>query len=369
MTRGKVIEERWNKDGGDIMSNIEVKELKKEDYELWDELVENSPHGTIFHSSDWLTTCSEILNKKLKIFGCFENEELVGGCSLYVYKSKFLKTASSTIEMTPYGGVILAQSPSAFDDEHFDTIQITNSPDFVDVRPFIWNGWDSKIHYAYYFNLENEIEKSISKKVRNIIRKAIKNNVTIKKLSDASIYYELFSMTFERQNRNPPVTKEFLETMIELLNSKNAGEMWIAEVASAEIVIWDNKRAYRWSAALHTNFKDTGATSLLLYEIFRDLKNRGFKEINLMAANTPQLTKFISGFNPKLVPYYGVEKSSIKFKVATNVYKTIGHIIASRSDKSNESAKMDNHNIGVNKGMIRINGLKNRRYNLCKILF
>ena len=33
------------------------------------------------------------------------------------------------------------------------------------------------------------------------------------------------------------------------------------EVASAEIVIWDNKRAYRWSAASHTNFKDTGAIS------------------------------------------------------------------------------------------------------------
>jgi hypothetical protein len=342
------------------MSNICVRALKKDEYKMWDELVENSPHGTIFHSSDWVTTCSELLNKKLKIFGCFENEELVGGCSLYVYKSKFLKTASSTIGMTPYGGVVLAQSPSskvrereqiyrnivkslfdAFDNEHFDTIQITNSPDFVDVRPFIWYGWDSKILYAYYFNLVNEIEKSISKNVRRTIRKAIKNNVTIKKLSDASIYYQLFSMTFERQNLNPPVTKEFLETITGLLNSKNAGEMWIAEtpsgeVGSAEIVIWDNKRAYRWSAASHADFKDTGVTSLLLYEIFQDLKNRRFKEINLMAANTPHLTKFISSFNPKLVPYYAVVKSSVKYKVATSVYKTIGHIIASRSDKSNE---------------------------------
>lgn len=40
-----------------------------------------------------------------------------------------------------------------------------------------------------------------------------------------------------------------------------------------------------------------------------DLKSRDFKEINLMAANTPHLTKFISSFNPVLVPYYKVEKS------------------------------------------------------------
>jgi lipid II:glycine glycyltransferase (peptidoglycan interpeptide bridge formation enzyme) len=318
------------------MSEIEVRELKKDEYKLWNDLVESSPHGTIFHNSDWLTTCSELLNKRLKIYGCFENEELVGGCSLYIYKLKrFFKTASSIIEMTPYGGVVLSQSPSskvreqeqtysniikllcnAFDNEHFDHIQITNSPDFVDIRPFTWNGWDSKIHYTYYFNLENDVEKNISKNVRWSIRKAIKNNITIKKLNNPSTYYELFSMTFKRQSLKPPITKEFLEKMIDILKTKNTGEMWIAEtssgeVASAEIVIWDNKRAYRWSAASHTNFKDTGATSLLLYEIFQDLKNRGFKEINLMAANTPHLTKFISSFNPRLVPYYSIEKKRL----------------------------------------------------------
>ena len=337
------------------MSEIEVRGLKKNEYKIWDELVEKSPHGTIFHNSSWLSICSNLLNKKLKIYGYFERDHLIGGCSLYIYKLKrFFKMASSRIGMSPYGGVVLAQSPSsklreqehiyrniirclssAFDTEHFAHVKITNSPDFIDIRPFTWNGWDSKVYYAYYFNLGSDIEKNISKKVRNTVRKAIKNNITIRKLSDATIYYELFSMTFERQNLNPPVTKEFLETMIELLNSKNTGEMWIAEtssgeVASAEIVIWDNKRAYRWSAASHTDFKDTGATSLLLYEIFQDLKNRGFKEINLMAANTSHLTKFISSFNSKLVPYYGVKKSSIKFKVATNVYKTIGHIITSK---------------------------------------
>ena len=332
------------------MSEIEIRELKKDEYKMWDELVEKSPHGTIFHSSSWLTIHNELLNKKLKIYGCFENEELVGGCSLYIYKSRFFKMASSTIEMTPYGGVVLEESPSSkvreqeqtyrdiieslcnvFDNEHFYHIYITNSPDFVDIRPFTWNGWDSKIHYAYYFNLENEIEKSVSKKVRNTVRKAIKNNITIKKLNNSTVFYELFSMTFTRQKLKLPVTKNFFEKIFDLLEAKQFGEMWIAEtpsgeVASAEIVIWDTKKAYRWTAASHTDFKDTGATSLLLYEIFQDLKNRGFKEINLMAANTPHLTKFISSFNPRLVPYYEIEKSSTKYKIATNVYKVVGHI-------------------------------------------
>jgi hypothetical protein len=321
------------------MTNIEVRELKKNEYGVWDELVENSPHGTIFHSSDWLTTCSELLNKKLKIFGCFENGQLVGGCSLYTHKLKrFFKVASSTIEMTPYGGVVLAQSQSTkvreqeqtysniikslcntFDNEHFNHIQIINSPDFVDVRPFTWNGWDSKIFYAYYLIL-NDFEKRLSRDPKRNIKKAIKNEISIEKSNDITSFYELFEETFSRQGLKPPVTKGFLVTVFDMLLKYEKGEMWIAktkseEIVAAEIFVYDNKRAYRWSAATHTELRKTGAYSLLLFEVFRDMQNRGFKEINLMAANTPQLTEFITSFNPKLVPYYKVEKSSTKYKL------------------------------------------------------
>ena len=141
------------------MSDIEVRELKIEEYKIWDELVETSPNGTIFHSSDWLTICSKSLNKKLKIYGCFENNKIVAGCSLYNYKlKKIFNAASSTIEMTPYGGIVLSKHPSTkvrtqeltygaivkslcsvLNNKHFDYINITNSPDLIDVRSFIWN--------------------------------------------------------------------------------------------------------------------------------------------------------------------------------------------------------------------------------------
>jgi hypothetical protein len=321
------------------MPEIEIRELKKDEYRLWDELVESSPHGTIFHKSFWLTTCSELLNKKLKIYGCFENDQLVGGCSLYIYKLKrFIKIASSICEMTPYGGVVLAQLPSskvrereqtyrdiikslcnAFDNKHFDHIQITNSPDFIDVRPFIWNGWDSKIFYAYYLIL-NDFEKRLSRDPKRNIKKAIKNEISIEKSNDITSFYELFEETFSRQGLKPPVTKGFLVNVFDMLLKYEKVEMWIAktkseEIAAAEIFVYDNKRAYRWSAATHTELRKTGAYSLLLFKVFKDMQNRGFKEINLMAANTPQLTEFITSFNPKLMPYYKVKKSSTKYKL------------------------------------------------------
>ena len=81
------------------------------------------------------------------------------------------------------------------------------------------------------------------------------------------------------------------------------------EAAAAEVITWDNHMAHRWSAASNFDYKDTGATSLLLFEIFLDLQEKGFDRINLMAGNTPHLSMFISSFNPELVPYYSVEKN------------------------------------------------------------
>lgn len=330
--------------GGEI-KNMEIVEIIG-DFEKWDELVNESRYGTIFQSSDWLNTISDILNKNLKIYGCFENGRLVGGCSIYINNLKFLKKGSSTATMTPYGGILLREFSSnkvreneqiynmiikllleAIDIEQLDSVDIISPPGFIDLRPFFRNGWNSKILYTYHLKLDMNIEKEIPKRVRWTIKKAIKNNIVVKKLTDPSIFYELFSMTFERQGLKPPVTRNFLEKIIDLLVKKKIGEMWIAEttsseVISAEIIVYDNKRAYRWAAASHTDFKNFGGTSLLLYNIFQNLIEREFKEINLMAANSPHLTKFISGFNPILVPYYEIEKSKWLFKIFRFAYSS-----------------------------------------------
>lgn len=330
--------------GGTRMSDIEVRELEQAEYKLWDDLVENSPTGTIFHTSGWLVICRDVLKKDLKIFGCFQKDELIGGCSLLITKvAGIFKVATSTCEMTPYGGVVLKDPPGTnvrkqvekshkimncliefLRKQKFDSINIRFSPDFFDIRPFIWNGWNCKILYTYYFNLEGDISEKISKDVRWVIKKGIENKLIIDSSNDVSLFYDLFEMTFQRQNLKPPVTKVFFEQTMERLCSKQNGEMWIAkmpggEVAAAEIFIFDNKRAYRWAAASDTNLKNTGATTTLLYEKFQDLKGK-FKEIDLMAANTPQLTKFISSFNPELVPYYSINWNNNRFGIFMKVY-------------------------------------------------
>ena len=112
------------------------------------------------------------------------------------------------------------------------------------------------------------------------IQKAQKNDISIGMETDVDTYYSLLTKTYEKQGLPTPVSKRFLSKMIDMILSNGSGKMWIArtssgEPAAVEMVIWDNKRAYRWQGVLDPEFKATGATSLLLYEIFNDLAGRG----------------------------------------------------------------------------------------------
>jgi hypothetical protein len=326
------------------MSKTEVVELREQQYSAWDHLVENSPQGTIFQRSSWLTACSELLKQELKILGCFQDDTLVAGCSFFTYTiGGLLRLASSVCTMTPYGGVVLpppttsrqreqessqralielmCQSVAAYG---FDRVQLKNSPGLVDIRPFTWNGWGSKVLYAYCLDTDVDFENHVDPKAMSHIRRAMKAGIMTRKSDDLASYCKLFSMTFQRQGIRPPVTESFLMRMFELLKTQHCGEMWVAETASgetasAEILVWDNKRAYAWSAVSDTELRRTGAASLLLYREFQELRGRGVREYNLMSANFPRLASFNSSFNPRLVPYYEVEKYTLKFDIARRI--------------------------------------------------
>jgi len=331
-------------------SNLEVRELGVNEFASWDELVHKSPHGTIFHSSFWLTACSRALGKTLKIYGCFRNGRLIAGCSLFVLGSR---RADSTIRMTPYGGYVMAPLETGsvrrqedanaiivgcltqtLLEQGFLSLSMSNPPGYIDVRPFLWTGWDVKVYYTYYFDLEGELEERVSKEVRWAARKAVKNNIKVSMLEkpDVSKYDALFSMTFARKALTQPAPSGFLQEMFRAVAYEGAGEMWVAEtpngdLASAEVILRDSRRAYRWSAASHTDYRDTGATSLLLCEILKDLQKRKFKEIDLMAANTPVLAKFVASFNPQLVPFYRVEHKERKTRL-TKIRESIHRLVA-----------------------------------------
>ena len=315
------------------MHTFDVTELSRGDDRVqWDELVAHSSQGTIFHTSGWLDACARSLGKKVKIFGCFQDGHLVGGCSLFLKKKyDIIPVAESTCSMTPYGGFVVSASPGTgvhkkesfsrqiiesilreIKKEPFLSVTILNSPEFPDIRPFTSKGWRSRVFYTYYINLEDNLEAHADHHARKYIRKAEKNGITIEPFSDISRYYSLFCETYARKNLKPPAPERLFTELYTHIREQNCGEMLVArtpegEIACAEIVIWDNHHAYNWSAVSDSRFSNSHAVLLLHFDDLKRMKARGIPSVNLFMGNKPELAEFAAHLNPTLVPYYHVQ--------------------------------------------------------------
>lgn len=315
------------------MSEYKARFLSESDYPQWDALVEQSGQGTIFHSSGWITTVTKMFPVKSTIIGVFRNSDLIGGCLFYQENLFHLYHKGTTdIAMTSYGGFVIS-SPLSIQvrecekREHqiisliLDKIQslnlanvrLTNSPGLVDIRPFTWKGWNISVSYNYIFPLLCTIEEKISRKARWSINKAKKSGVMVRQKWDKDLYWDLTLKMYRQHGSKPPFSRQSLSLFLDHIQDSHCGDMWIAEtasgaVAAAEIFIWDSRMAYRWSAASDREYLDANAPSLLLFEIMTHLQKQGFRNYNMMAANIPHLAKFISSFNPDLVPYYSMQR-------------------------------------------------------------
>lgn len=347
------------------MAQVEVRALDTDEFPVWDELVAASPQGTIFHSSDWLARTASSLNQNQVILGCYEDGDLIGGCSLILSNLyKLLRTASSAALLAPYGGIVTAGIESTkrrerelhankviaavcshISQQKFAHVELINSPGLEDIRWFIRNGWDAKVYYTYMLSTDGDVFSRISKNARRSINRAEKQGITAAKRFDAEAYWMLTVNTFEKQNSCPPCTKKHLLGMLDLIQEKGLGEMWVArtssgEIAAAEVVVYDAKTAHRWSAASAEEHLSTGAASFLLAEVVAHAAERNYPSINLMAGNVANLSAFIATFNPDLVPYYGVESSGIRYSILRSVNKRMRGM-ASRGASPEPSDRKD----------------------------
>ncbi len=328
------------------MSEVEVRELVPSEYREWDLLVERAQGGTLFHTSDWLEIYRGVLSRDVRIYGCFRDDELVGGCPLFVKNLKgILKIASSTSNMTDYCGPLIKESTSSkaskrIQETHeifgslseflctqgFDSINLKFSPGIEDIRPFIWNGWDSKVHYTHHLDLKENVENNVSRTIRKDLKSALKAGLETKKWNDLETYYNLLSKTYERQNLKPPLPKRFFEKVFDLIRKKDIGYMLVSETPereaiAAHLTFYGKESTIGWSSARNPAFSLRGSNALLYYNEFLDLQSRNFEYMNVMAGNVPRFADFIMGFSPKLVPYYSVTLENKKYSTLKALYK------------------------------------------------
>jgi len=327
---------------------VELKVAKNNDAEEWDELVELSPHATIFHKWKWLKIVEKHANFKLYPIIGYKGSTPIGLIPLFFRKRAFLRMVFSP----PPKVAIPCLGPLLIDYEKLkqnkketnfiefqkrvdefmkeelkaNYIYITLPIGLIDVRPFIWSGYSASPSYNYVFNLslgKDVLWKNLKKHTRKNIKRA-KERLTVTEgdVRDLRFIYSQLKERYQEQKRAIGCSLNYLEEVytnfrsnIQILTAEMDGET----VAGLVNLLYRNSIS-SWVGNAKTNIPNIYPNDLLIWESIEYGCNNGYGTFYEIGANTARLARYKSNFNPSLVLNFNVRKHSLATKILEGLY-------------------------------------------------
>lgn len=300
----------------------------------WDEIVMSFEEYDVYYLSGYV--------KAFKIHGDGEPQLLYyesGGLrAIYVYLLRDTAVEGLYDSVTPYGyggvlfeGVISKENLQLFWNEYVLKMRELNIVDnFVRYHPILCNAFcmkavseviDLSMTVAMDLSSPSIIWENIVSQNRNIIRKAEKNGVEIwhgKNFNLFRDFIRIYNETMDRvlASKYYYFDIDFYRSIHEDLN--NNYKMFYATyngqiIAMAIILFANNLIHYHLSGALH-EYRNLGATNLLLYRVALWGCERGFKKFHLgggVGSVEDNLYKFKASFN---------RNSKYQFSIAKHIF-------------------------------------------------
>jgi hypothetical protein len=323
-----------------ISREYEIRALDEGEFARWDQFVEQSPQGTLFHTTLWLETSGV----PFRLLGCFRGGEMHGGCAIGIIGHRTAGRPYPSV--TPYLGVLypsfhakyvteisknkeIGTAFAIFLKSEFDrVVDLAFSPEVVDLQPFIWQGFATELRYTYRLsvtNLQNVLDNMDAGRRRNLVS-AEKQGLQIESGVDFGEIVRLNEKSFERQNllaghrqaanRFEPALRRVGRCLGFLARSKEGeplGAVWIA---------WDEKRAYYLLGGYDHSAKSNNAVALAMWRAIQftatDLK---LPEFDFEGSAIPAVERFFRKFGGTLTPYHCIryQRPSGVRRVARNL--------------------------------------------------
>jgi len=323
------------------MTEYTVNCLENSEYKTWDEFVDNSPQGTLFHKSYWL----EASGRKFLVYGCFKGGQLVAGIPV-VCKSKFGVRYASHPQLTPYLGIVfkpdhdlkyvsrisdqkqISREISKRLKEDFSSIKISFAPFPVDLQPFIWEGFTANVSYTYLLSIDDLelVWKNMDKKRRNDIRRAEEDGIYVETSSNFNEIFSLVEKTLRRQKGK--VDRQIASKYNETLSERNQCKSLLAKNKRGDIIagaytVWDNKRAYYLLGGFDPEKSQRGASAIAVWEAIKFTKKElGLNEFDFEGSMIPEVEQFFREFGGKLTPRYSVIWRKPHMKLLSFMYES-----------------------------------------------
>ena len=285
-----------------------------EDKKRWDQFVETSPQGLLFHKWDFLKTVERHSKYQFLPYCVYSGEELRCIFPFFIGRDRrndrhALPAAADT--QIWYLGPAFDPSVQALKasakekifeqvtDElcrEIDTIApnfvfITTVPNFIDVRSFMWKNYRDHLWLTYAIDLEkslDEIWASFSRRCRRGIKSVSAHSPEIQQTNDVSPLLDIWRPRFSELGIQVPLLsdsylKELVAAFPQDVTVYNLTIDGKLATATACCVMQKERYCY-WIGNANAR-KDLGVNEYLIWEVIKRAKSEGFKKLDLGATN------------------------------------------------------------------------------------
>jgi len=195
--------------------------------------------------------------------------------------------------------------------------------------PFYWEGFTQTTRYTYV--IENitieELEKNLETDIRRRRRKAEKIGVEVFESDDIEKFYELNTMTFERQNMKAPYSFELVDKLYKKAKEHNSCKMYFAkdstgDIIAANFLVYDDNTVYYLMGGINPSKRDLGGMDMIQHESIKfALENN--KSFDFEGSMIESIEKYFRSFGSFQKPYFNISKTNSKLLKIRNLVKEI----------------------------------------------
>ncbi len=186
-------------------------------------------------------------------------------------------------------------------------------PGWLDVRPFIWQGWSARPFYTYMAPLDDP-EGPLTRWAKNNRRdfRFYAADYEVREdLRDLDKIVELVESSYARHGRPLPIQPVRLSGLLGQILPSDIARVFLAtdrvgRPVAGLVLLVDNDRAFYWLSGSEPG----PAMTVLIGTVFEWLSAEGKKSIDFVGANTPSIAEFKRRFGSQLIPYFRVETFS-----------------------------------------------------------
>lgn len=204
------------------------------------------------------------------------------------------------------------------------------TPSITDARPFSWEGYSLNTLYTYVIKIDRSPESLLERfhqSVRKDIRRSEKRiDVHAGGTDVCENLHRFLSMRLRAQGLRFGPPKEYFNLLLKNLGSEvfqPIGAHTSKGMVAAAVVTYHGERAAIWQHASSLEAPKAPLTACLIWHAILSAAERGFREFELVGANTPRLVEYKSKYRPALEPYFETSRGTIAGRSALALHRKL----------------------------------------------